>query len=44
VRRDFIHGMGKVGSEFVIILDPDKAFDVEEMAGLCAASQGVQPS
>lgn len=39
VRRDFIRGMGKVGSRFVILLDPDRAFDVDEMAGLCAAGQ-----
>lgn len=41
VRRDFIHGMGKVDDRFVIILEPDKAFDVNEMAGLCESSQGV---
>ena len=35
VRRDFIRGMGKVATRFVIILDPDKAFDIDEMAGLC---------
>ena len=39
VRRDFIQGMGKVGTRFVIILEPDKAFDVTEMAQLCEASQ-----
>jgi len=39
VRRDFIQGMGKVGTRFVIILDPDKAFDVTEMALLCEAAQ-----
>jgi len=39
VRREFILGMGKVGTRFVIILEPSKAFDVEEMAGLCEASQ-----
>lgn len=39
VRRDFIRNMGKVGNRFVIILDPDKAFDVNEMASLCEASQ-----
>lgn len=38
VRRDFILGMGKVAARFVIILDPARAFDVEEMAGLCAGS------
>lgn len=42
VRRDFIQGMGKVGSRFVILLDPDRAFDVAEMAGLCEASQQAQ--
>jgi len=41
VRRDFIRGMGKLGPRFVIILDPDKAFDVNEMAGLCEASQAA---
>jgi len=39
VRRDFIQGMGKVGTRFVIILEPDKAFDVTEMAQLCEAQQ-----
>ena len=39
VRRDFISGMGKVGDRFVVILDPDRAFDVAEMAGLCEAGQ-----
>jgi purine-binding chemotaxis protein CheW len=36
VRRDFIAGMGKLGARFVIILEPDRAFDVAEMAELCA--------
>jgi purine-binding chemotaxis protein CheW len=39
VRRDFIRGMGKVAERFVIILDPDKAFDIDEMAVLCASAQ-----
>ena len=43
VRRDFIKGMGKVASRFVIILEPDKAFDVEEMAELCEVAQDVSP-
>ena len=41
VRREFIRGMGKVGPRFVIILEPDKAFDVTEMASLCEASQSA---
>jgi len=39
LRRDFIRGIGKVGSRFVVLLDPDRAFDVNEMAGLCETSQ-----
>ena len=39
VRRDFIRGMGKVAGRFVIIIEPDKAFDVEDMAQLCENSQ-----
>ncbi|MET0384094.1 MAG: chemotaxis protein CheW [Burkholderiaceae bacterium] len=41
VRRDFIRGMGKVGRRFVIILDPDRALDVAEMARLCESAQTV---
>lgn len=37
VRRDFIAGMGRRGERFVVILDADRAFDVDEMAALCEA-------
>jgi purine-binding chemotaxis protein CheW len=42
VRRDFIRGMGRVEERFVILLEPDKAFDVDDMARLCepAATAG----
>ncbi len=39
VRRDFIQGMGKVNDRFVMILEPDRAFDVAEMAQLCETAQ-----
>jgi purine-binding chemotaxis protein CheW len=39
VKRDFIRGMGKVASRFVILLEPDRAFDVAEMAELCESAQ-----
>ena len=39
LRRDFIRGIGKVGPRFVVLLDPDRAFDVNEMAGLCESGQ-----
>lgn len=39
VRRDFIRGMGRAAQGFVIVLDPDRAFDVEDMAQMCEVSQ-----
>ena len=39
VRRDFISGIGKLGGRFVVLLDPDRAFDIDEMADLCEAAQ-----
>lgn len=39
VRRDYISGIGKLGARFVVILDPAKAFDVNDMASLCASAQ-----
>jgi purine-binding chemotaxis protein CheW len=44
VRRDFIQGMGKIGTRFVIILDADKALDVHDMAQLCEAAQATEPA
>jgi purine-binding chemotaxis protein CheW len=38
IRRDFIHGMGKVGKEFIVILAPERALDINEMASLAAQS------
>ena len=39
VQRDFIQGMGKVADRFVIILEPDRALDIDDMARLCEAAQ-----
>jgi len=36
--------MGKIGTRFVVILDPDKAFDVNELASLCEAAQAPLPN
>ncbi|MFN7287540.1 MAG: chemotaxis protein CheW, partial [Burkholderiales bacterium] len=42
VKRDFIRGMGKMGSRFVIVLEPDKAFDIEDMARLAESSLATE--
>jgi purine-binding chemotaxis protein CheW len=38
IRREFIRGMGKMGEKFIIILEPHKALDVDEMAELARHS------
>ena len=40
VRRDFIHGMAKAAEgRFIVVLEPEKALDVDEMAALCEVAQ-----
>ncbi len=39
LRHDFMRGMVKLSDRFVIVLDPDRAFDIEEMAQLCEAGR-----
>lgn len=39
VPREFIRGLGKVGERFIAILEPARAFDIDEMAALCAEPQ-----
>lgn len=34
IARDFIRGMGKVDGRFIVILDPDRALNVDDMATL----------
>ena len=34
IRREFIHGMGKVGGAFIVILAPERALDITDMAAL----------
>ena len=41
IKRDFIRGIGKVGPRFVVILEPDRAFDVDEMTQLCERADAV---
>ncbi|HEY8879138.1 MAG TPA: chemotaxis protein CheW [Roseateles sp.] len=37
VRREFMRGIGKLHGRFVVLLEPDQAFNVEDMAQLCEA-------
>ena len=32
IRRDFIRGMGRVSGGFIVILEPERALDIEDMA------------
>lgn len=41
ITRDYIHGMGKIGSKFVVILDPDRALNIEDMALLVEQAQSA---
>lgn len=41
IRADFIAGMGKVDGRFAILLDVQKALDVEEMAELASVVESV---
>lgn len=38
IQREFILGMGKVDGVFVVILEPDRALDIEAMALIAAQS------
>lgn len=41
IRRDFIHGMGKVDGAFIIILEPSRALNVDDMAALVEQAQAA---
>lgn len=41
IDREFIRGMGKVGGNFIVILEPERALNVEDMAGLTQASDSA---
>lgn len=39
IKRDFIRGMGKVDGRFVIILDPERALNIDDMTAMVERSQ-----
>jgi purine-binding chemotaxis protein CheW len=40
IRTDFIAGMGRIGNQFVVILDPAKVLSVDDMALLASTAGG----
>ncbi len=47
LRTDFIRGMGKIGDEFVVLLDVEKVLSIEELATVAGEGQpapGATPS
>jgi purine-binding chemotaxis protein CheW len=41
IAREFIRGLGKVGKEFIVILEPERALNIDDMAALAAQSHQV---
>lgn len=39
IQRDFIRGLGKVDGEFIVILEPDRALNVDDMAAIVEQTQ-----
>ncbi|MBN6151484.1 chemotaxis protein CheW [Xanthomonas sp. AmX2] len=44
IRRDFIHGMGKVGERFVILLDADAVLSTQEFVTMGGADAPAEES
>lgn len=44
LRRDFIQAMGKLRGRFVVVVEPEMAFDIGEMATLCESMHEPCPS
>ena len=41
IQREFIRGLGKVGSEFIVILEPERALNIDDMVALTEQGQSV---
>jgi len=41
IQREFIKGMGKVDGDFVVILEPDRALDIDDMAQKVELAQAM---
>ncbi len=41
IQRDYIHGLAKVGAEFIVILEPERALNIDDMAALAERGHAV---
>jgi purine-binding chemotaxis protein CheW len=41
IAREFIHGMGKVDGDFIVILEPERALNIDDMAAIAESSAAV---
>ena len=41
IQRDFIRGLGKVDGEFIVILEPERALNIDDMALIAEQTQTV---
>ncbi len=41
IQRDFISGMGRVGAAFVVIIEPDRALNIDDMALIAQQGQST---
>lgn len=39
IQRDFIRGMGKVNGEFIVILEPERALNIDDMAEIADSTK-----
>lgn len=44
IAPDHIRGITRLGSRFVVVLEPDRAFDVDDMVRLCALASDPVPA
>jgi purine-binding chemotaxis protein CheW len=41
IQREFIRGLGKVGAEFIVILEPERALNIDDMVALTEQAHQV---
>jgi purine-binding chemotaxis protein CheW len=41
IQREFIRGLGKVNAEFIVILEPERALNIDDMVALAEQGQAA---